>query len=1186
MKTTFRFLLTALLLSVVLKARAGAAEGEAVLEQERALQVAYTVDVVIAGGSSAAVAAAVAAKEQGASVILVTDRPYLGEDLCSTLSFAPPQRPLEGLASELFPEGRQTTPLRIKKALDQALLHASVDFLTGSYPVELVTDKAGTFAGITMINRSGRQFIEAKVLIDATEHATLARQARLPFLPFEAGEKEFRMRVIGGELQHGPALTGRTLAWTVEKGRAIHEYRLRSSLKTGDWSELCRVEERFRDLVIQAGVLEHSERMDYHLGTQLNGPLLAEWPGASTVNLAHFGHDSNPRVLVLGKYAALSDTAAMAMQSPREFLAIGARLGHVAGARSANLDLMPGEAFGNRSSDPVARGAIGERSHPLRVGTIKQTWFPQNTLPVLGSYEVVVVGGGTSGGPAAIGAAERGASTLVIEYLDQIGGVGTSGLVGKYWLGLRGGFTKRIDQHVQSGRDRWDPIRKSDWLRRSLSEAHGDIWFRSFGCGVLVEDGLVKGVVVATPQGRGLVLARTVVDSTGNADIAAHAGAPTEFSIDRHGQLSVQLAGYPHRNLGDSQNNTAYAIVDDCDALDLWNLMLNSRQATRDSYFDMGQLVDSRDRRRIIADYVLTTADIFAGRTFTDTIAQASATIDVAGTFDSAAFRTSPILLPKNIKGATYIANMPYRSFIPRGISGVIATGIGAGVDQDAMTLTRMHADMQNQGYALGIAAAMTIEQNVSTREIDLKSLQADLVAKGVITLPTDNGDSVPAAENELRAAVADVATMPLTADWERPGQHQRVGTFKSLATIMLHPRRSLPFLREALEGSTNRVARVNYAKILSALDDPAGREVLLQEVTNHSWDMGKPLGVKRRYQNSDYREMDQLVIPLSRCDGPEVEAALAEKVATLRPDSPWSHYRVMAIALRKHRIQSAVPSLVGLLQSKGFSGHARHYAGENVADRRHITGKRMNASLRELTTAGMLYALGDYKGMGHTILAAYKNDISGHLARYADAFLKLEPPEVLLRDPEAPAIIHPPAPTAPSARVPVQAPNVYTSHVNDLLIADFEGGDYGEWTVTGDAFGPAPAQIGRTPNTTAGALGKGFVNSFRGGDGPTGTLVSPPFTVQRKYLNFLVGGGNHSSNTAIELVVEGKPVHSRTGTAKKDTQHREVIRWASWNIEPLKGKQAQIRIIDDHSAGWGHILVDHIYQSDIVAAP
>jgi len=75
MKTTFRFLLTALLLSVVLKARAGAAEGEAVLEQERALQVAYTVDVVIAGGSSAAVAAAVAAKEQGASVILVTDRP-------------------------------------------------------------------------------------------------------------------------------------------------------------------------------------------------------------------------------------------------------------------------------------------------------------------------------------------------------------------------------------------------------------------------------------------------------------------------------------------------------------------------------------------------------------------------------------------------------------------------------------------------------------------------------------------------------------------------------------------------------------------------------------------------------------------------------------------------------------------------------------------------------------------------------------------------------------------------------------------------------------------------------------------------------------------------------------------------------------------------------------------------------
>ena len=80
-----------------------------------------------------------------------------------------------------------------------------------------------------------------------------------------------------------------------------------------------------------------------------------------------------------------------------------------------------------------------------------------------------------------------------------------------------------------------------------------------------------------------------------------------------------------------------------------------------------------------------------------------------------------------------------------------------------------------------------------------------------------------------------------------------------------------------------------------------------------------------------------------------------------------------------------------------------------------------------------------------------------------------------------------------------------------DILVADFEGPDYGAWKTTGDAFGTGPAR-GTLPRQmqVSGFEGEGLVNSFLGGDNATGTLTSPAFPIQRDYLNFLVGGGKH----------------------------------------------------------------------------
>jgi hypothetical protein len=88
-----------------------------------------------------------------------------------------------------------------------------------------------------------------------------------------------------------------------------------------------------------------------------------------------------------------------------------------------------------------------------------------------------------------------------------------------------------------------------------------------------------------------------------------------------------------------------------------------------------------------------------------------------------------------------------------------------------------------------------------------------------------------------------------------------------------------------------------------------------------------------------------------------------------------------------------------------------------------------------------------------------------------------------------------------------------------DILIADFEGKDYGDWKSTGEAFGPGPAH-GTLPNQmpVTGYLGKGLVNSYFGGDKSTGTLTSPSLKIERRFLNFLVGGGRHPGETCINL--------------------------------------------------------------------
>ncbi|MBN2506827.1 MAG: hypothetical protein JXQ71_09055 [Verrucomicrobia bacterium] len=144
------------------------------------------------------------------------------------------------------------------------------------------------------------------------------------------------------------------------------------------------------------------------------------------------------------------------------------------------------------------------------------------------------------------------------------------------------------------------------------------------------------------------------------------------------------------------------------------------------------------------------------------------------------------------------------------------------------------------------------------------------------------------------------------------------------------------------------------------------------------------------------------------------------------------------------------------------------------------------------------------------------------------------------------------------------------------ILFADFEGSDYGAWRVEGEAFGAKPAAgTLEGQQKVSGFAGKGLVNTFLGGDKPHGKLISPEFTVARKWITFLVGGGGQKNQTCMNLVVGGKVVRTLTG------KNNERLEAANWNVEEFAGAQAHLEIVDSASGAWGHINIDHIEFRD-----
>ena len=146
-----------------------------------------------------------------------------------------------------------------------------------------------------------------------------------------------------------------------------------------------------------------------------------------------------------------------------------------------------------------------------------------------------------------------------------------------------------------------------------------------------------------------------------------------------------------------------------------------------------------------------------------------------------------------------------------------------------------------------------------------------------------------------------------------------------------------------------------------------------------------------------------------------------------------------------------------------------------------------------------------------------------------------------------------------------------------DIVIADFEAGNYGSWKVEGTGFGTKPADAKLAAQLgLKGFKGNGLVHSYTGRDTkPTASLTSPEFTIERDYINLLIGGGSNKQTVGAKVLVEGREVGSVTG------ERSNFLDEASIPVKEYRGKKAAVVIYDQDPGWWGYIAVDDIRQSD-----
>lgn len=631
---------------------------------------------------------------------------------------------------------------------------------------------------------------------------------------------------------------------------------------------------------------------------------------------------------------------------------------------------------------PAMRGELRFRDAPPLHAAGDALPLGAATLPMLETCDVLVVGGGTAGVPAALAAARAGARTVLLEQHADLGGVRTTGGVGAYWFGRETPWQRALDEAY----DRYSEasgVAEEAAMLRLLLDAGVHVLTGTPTVGVVREGARLGAAVVATEYGLGLVRAKVVVDASGDGDAAAWAGAPFAYGNGRDAwTLWASFA-----NFNAEKRTASRQYESSMETRDPWDfvrtVVTGRRRQGMWQHFahEMPQhYAAPRESRRLLAEAAVTYGGILAGETFADLAIVCEANFDIKG-IASSDMACSGVVASWRLR-TNFRAAVPYRALLPRGLDNVLVACRAYAASHDALSLARMQRDMISLGASAGIAAALAAATDTSPARLDIMTLQAEWIRLGVLR----------AAD---RRRYGRAPTAYTTADAERDVRallRRQARSQRLLARLVRSPA-SLQPLRHAFTEARGRALKTKIARALCLLGDDTGVAFLLDTVAAQ---IRNGLPRPRRRTQTMPPEHGWAADPayslyaLGLAGRGAEAAALLEKVAlavednaerfTSRQDSQFEYARTLCAVAERNPGPAMLPALEALLGKQCLRGLSLRFDADV---RESVDSVLERRAYLELCLGRALARCGDRRG--YAILLDYAHDIRGTLARSAE---------------------------------------------------------------------------------------------------------------------------------------------------------------------------------------------------------
>lgn len=380
---------------------------------------------------------------------------------------------------------------------------------------------------------------------------------------------------------------------------------------------------------------------------------------------------------------------------------------------------------------------------------------PSHRVPVVASVDVVVAGGGAAGVAAAVCAARHGASVMLIERMNYLGGLWTGGLVlpvlathglgkTKAWDKATGGFCTEIcDELLAKG---WavnpmnptvDPEATKYLMDKMIFEAGVKIVYNATVAGAVMSGNRVDAVLVDCNTGRIAIRCKTAVDASGDGILFHYTGDPYEARRYHMTTLArvygiteakapvpgMRTDGAGSREVIDGLDVMLVSATQQKHRMELWERTQKRRQDTGKEDIHLMEIAPTtglRVTRVLDSIHNVTLEESMEWTAFDDVIG-------MSGVCDPFEYKGRHIAHKDRP-----IWQIPYRSLVPRETRNLLVCGRCFGYDQGITWDAREISTCMVTGQAAGVAAAMASASRCAAKEVDVKALQKKLRADGV----------------------------------------------------------------------------------------------------------------------------------------------------------------------------------------------------------------------------------------------------------------------------------------------------------------------------------------------------------------------------------------------------------------------------------------------------------------------